>query len=43
MALGSCGWGGGAVKIIEQELKSAGIEMFEPGLQVKYRPYEKYW
>ncbi len=41
MAFGSYGWGGGAVKIIEQELKSAGIEVLEPGLQVKYRPYEK--
>ncbi|MGB9939686.1 FprA family A-type flavoprotein [Methanosarcina sp.] len=41
MAFGSYGWGGGAVKIIEQELKNAGIEVFEPGLQVRYRPYEK--
>lgn len=41
MAFGSYGWGGGAVKIIEQELKSAGIEVIDPGLQVKYRPYEK--
>lgn len=41
MAFGSYGWGGGAVKIIEQELKSTGIEVFEPGLQVKYRPYDK--
>lgn len=41
MAFGSYGWGGGAVKIIEQELKSAGIEVLDPGLQVKYRPYEK--
>ncbi|WP_341537052.1 hypothetical protein [Methanosarcina barkeri] len=41
MAFGSYGWGGGAVKIIEQELKSAGIEVIGPGLQVKYRPYEK--
>jgi len=41
MAFGSYGWGGGAVKIIEQELKSAGIEVSDPGLQVKYRPYEK--
>lgn len=39
MAFGSYGWG--AVKIIEQELKSAGIEVIEPGLQVKYMPYEK--
>ena len=41
MAFGSYGWGGGAVKIVEQELKSAGIEVIEPGLQVRYRPYEK--
>ncbi len=41
MAFGSYGWGGGAVKIIEQELKSAGIEVIDPGLQIKYRPYEK--
>jgi flavorubredoxin len=41
MAFGSYGWGGGAVKIIEQELKSAGVEVLEPGLQVRYRPYEK--
>jgi flavorubredoxin len=41
MAFGSYGWGGGAVKTIEQELKSAGIEVIEPGLQVRYRPYEK--
>ena len=41
VAFGSYGWGGGAVKIVEQELKNAGIEVLEPGLQVKYRPYEK--
>ncbi|MDW5550907.1 FprA family A-type flavoprotein [Methanosarcina sp.] len=41
VAFGSYGWGGGAVKIIEQELKSAGIEVIDPGLQVNYRPYEK--
>ena len=40
VAFGSYGWGGGAVKTIEQELKSAGIEVIDPGLQVKYRPYE---
>ena len=39
--IGSYGWGGGAVKLIEQELKEAGIEVLEPGLQVKYRPFEK--
>ncbi len=41
MAFGSYGWGGGAVKAIEQELKNAGVEVLDPGLQVKYRPYEK--
>ncbi|WP_156161090.1 MULTISPECIES: FprA family A-type flavoprotein [unclassified Methanosarcina] len=41
MAFGSYGWGGGAVKTIEQELKNAGIEVLEPGLQARYRPYEK--
>jgi flavorubredoxin len=41
VAFGSYGWGGGAVKAIEQELKTAGIEVLEPGLQVRYRPYEK--
>lgn len=37
-AFGSYGWGGGAVKAMETELKNAGIELLEPGLQVKYRP-----
>jgi flavorubredoxin len=41
VAFGSYGWGGGAVKAIEQELKNAGMEVLEPGLQVKFRPYEK--
>ncbi len=41
MAFGSYGWGGGAVKAIEQELKNAGIEVLEPGLQVRYRPYDR--
>lgn len=41
VAFGSYGWGGGAVKAVEQELKNTGIEVLEPGLQVRYRPYEK--
>lgn len=41
IAFGSYGWGGGAVKLVEQELKNAGIEVLEPGLQIKYRPFEK--
>lgn len=41
VAFGSYGWGGGAVKAIEQGLKDAGIEVLEPGLQVRYRPYDR--
>ncbi|MGB9928306.1 MAG: FprA family A-type flavoprotein [Methanosarcina sp.] len=41
IAFGSYGWGGGAVKIIEQELKNSGIEIIEPGLQVRFRPDEE--
>jgi flavorubredoxin len=41
LAFGSYGWGGGAVKLIEQELKNTGIELIRPGLQVRYKPYEE--
>lgn len=41
VAFGSYGWGGGAVKTVEKELKDTGIEVLEPGLQIRYRPYEK--
>ncbi len=37
-AFGSFGWGGGAVKEIYEVLKGMGLELFEPGIQVKYRP-----
>lgn len=37
-AFGSHGWGGGAVKVIEQAVRQAGIEHVVPGLAVKYRP-----
>ncbi|SET04465.1 Flavorubredoxin [Methanococcoides vulcani] len=40
VAFGSYGWGGGAVKGVEEMLKSSGFDITEPGLQVKYRPYE---
>jgi len=33
--------GGGAVKIMEQELKNSGIKIIEPGIQVKFRPAEE--
>lgn len=40
VAFGSYGWGGGAVKGVEEMLQKSGFELIEPGLQVKYRPYE---
>ncbi|MEA1984078.1 MAG: FprA family A-type flavoprotein [Euryarchaeota archaeon] len=35
---GSLGWGGGAAKAMEKELKAAGFEIIEPKLQAKFRP-----
>ncbi|MBI3592833.1 MAG: FprA family A-type flavoprotein [Nitrospirae bacterium] len=37
-AFGSYGWGGGAVKEAYGEFKKMGLEIFEPGLQILYRP-----
>lgn len=37
-AFGSYGWGGGAVKEAHEEFKKMGLEIFEPGLQVLYKP-----
>jgi anaerobic nitric oxide reductase flavorubredoxin len=37
-AFGSFGWGGGAVKEIYDEAKKLGLAVFEPGLQVPYKP-----
>jgi flavorubredoxin len=37
-AFGSYGWGGGAVKEAYEEFKKIGLEVFEPGLQVLYKP-----
>lgn len=39
-AFGSYGWGGGAVKEIEQALKEIGMEMISPGLDFKFVPDE---
>lgn len=38
---GSYGWGGGAVKSIEKILTEEGYELVEPGLQVKFEPFEE--
>jgi flavorubredoxin len=37
-AFGSYGWGGGAVKEAYEEFKKMGLETFEPGLQILYKP-----
>ncbi len=37
-AFGSYGWAGGAVKEINEVIKKIGLELFEPGIEVKYRP-----
>jgi anaerobic nitric oxide reductase flavorubredoxin len=38
VAFGSYGWGGEAIKAIEEELKAMGMEILEPGLGVMYVP-----
>ncbi|MHB1126342.1 MAG: FprA family A-type flavoprotein [Bacillota bacterium] len=40
LAFGSYGWGGGALKTIEERLSAAKIELFAPGLQYKWVPGE---
>jgi len=37
-AFGSYGWGGGGVKEAYEELKRIGLELYEPGLQILYKP-----
>ncbi len=37
-AFGSYGWSGGAVRKINEELKTAGMEVIEPGLSFRFRP-----
>ena len=39
-AFGSFGWGGGAVRAINEELKTR-FDVIEPGIEVKYRPDEE--
>lgn len=38
-AFGSYGWGGGAVKEAYEEFKKIKLEVFEPGLQILYKPF----
>ena len=38
LAFGSFGWGGGATKAIEAELKATGVEIIEPALQYQFLP-----
>ncbi len=37
-AFGSYGWGGGAVKDAYEEFRKMGLELYEPGLQILYKP-----
>jgi len=37
-AFGSYGWSGGAVKEANEEFKRMGLEIYEPGLQLLYKP-----
>ena len=37
VAYGSCGWAGGAVKQVDQELRDLGLEVLDP-IEVKYKP-----
>ena len=37
-AFGSYGWSGGAVRDIYENIKKMGLETFEPGIQVIYKP-----
>jgi anaerobic nitric oxide reductase flavorubredoxin len=37
-AFGSYGWSGGAVRDIYEDIKKMGLETFEPGIQVLYKP-----
>ncbi len=39
-AFGSYGWGRGGVRAVNEELKKAGVEVLEPGLEVNYAPSE---
>ena len=40
-AFGSYGWGGGAKRAAEAELKAAGIELVENDLDFNYRPTDE--
>ena len=40
-AFGSYGWGGGAKRAVEAEMKAAGVELLESDLDYNYRPTEK--
>jgi anaerobic nitric oxide reductase flavorubredoxin len=37
-AFGAYGWGGGSVREAYEEFKKMGLEIFEPGLQILYKP-----
>jgi flavorubredoxin len=40
-AFGSFGWGGGAVREAYETLKKIGLETFEPGIEILYKPSDE--
>ena len=42
-AFGSYGWGGGAKRFIEEQMKLTGIELIENNLDYKFKPTEEEW
>jgi len=40
-SFGSYGWGGGALKGINQQLREAGFEVIEPSLSIRYAPNQE--
>ena len=42
-AFGSYGWAGGAKRVVEEEMRQAGIELVENDLEFSYKPTEEEW
>ena len=42
-AFGSYGWAGGAKRIVEEEMRQAGVELVENDLEFSYRPTGEEW
>ena len=42
-AFGSYGWAGGAKRVVEEEMRQAGVELIESDLEFSYKPSEEEW